>query len=311
MSAPHIPVMLSEMLHALSPRDGGIYVDGTFGAGGYSRAILTAARCKVFALDRDPDTRAFAEALEAEFPGRFVWIVGNFSDMCRLLAAHGVQGVDGVVLDLGVSSMQLDRPERGFSFQKDGPLDMRMGKTGLSAAEFLSAADERAIADVIYAYGEEHASRRIARAIVQARAEAPIETTLRLARIVEQAVGRTGKTHPATRTFQALRIHINDEMGEVERGLEQAQALLSPGGRLVVVTFHSLEDRMVKRFTHSRCGKFGGASRHVPETASSAPAPIFFLPRPEKTKVSAAEAEANPRARSATLRWVEKGRAIV
>lgn len=302
MTAPHAPVMLQEVLTALEPAEGGVFVDGTLGAGGYSRAILKAAHCKVFGIDRDPDTRAFAEQLEREFPGRFAYLVGNFADMCALLASRGVTLVDGIVLDIGVSSMQLDRTERGFSFSKDGPLDMRMGREGASAADLVNSAGEDELADILYHYGEERASRRIAKAIVHARAEKPIERTAGLAEIVRAAAGRADKgKDPATRTFQALRIHINDELGALKSALSAAERLLKPGGRLVVVTFHSLEDRLVKQFAHSRSGKTGGASRHEP-LVRGARLPTFLLPRPEKIKVSDAESAKNPRSRSATLR---------
>jgi 16S rRNA (cytosine1402-N4)-methyltransferase len=279
-----------------------VYVDGTFGAGGYSRAILSAAACTVIALDQDPTTHAFAEKLAAEFGERFVFIAGNFGDMCELLAARGVERVDGVVLDLGVSSMQLDESGRGFSFRHDGPLDMRMGAHGTTAAELVNNAAELELADILYRYGEERMSRRIAKFIVQARAEAPITRTSELAAVVARAVGRTGDKDPATRTFQGIRIHLNDELGALERGLEAAETLLKPGWRLVVITFHSLEDRIVKRFTHSRSGKLEGASRHRPHAAGGGGLPSFSLCRPEKIRVSDEEARANPRARSATLR---------
>ncbi len=302
-ATPHIPVMLPEVLASLAPKDGEIYVDGTFGAGGYSRAILEAAQCHVYAIDRDPDAKAFASVLEREFPDRFAFLVGNFSDMCALLAAKGISAVNGVVLDIGVSSMQLDRAERGFSFRQDGPLDMRMSQSGISAADLVNNLEEAEIADLLYLYGEERASRRIARAIVEARAVAPIERTSQLRDICARVLGRSGDTDPATRSFQALRIRVNDELGELERGLTQAERLLAPKGRLVVVTFHSLEDRIVKRFTHSRCGKLGGVSRHMPDiSGGGATLPAFFLPRPEKLKASNEEARRNPRARSATLR---------
>ncbi|MBY0408322.1 MAG: 16S rRNA (cytosine(1402)-N(4))-methyltransferase RsmH [Rickettsiales bacterium] len=307
----HAPVMLKEMLAWLAPKDKGVYVDGTFGAGGYSRAILDAADCRVFAIDRDPSTKEFADKLEAEFPGRFVWLLGNFSDMCSLLALHGVEEVDGIVLDLGVSSMQLDQGARGFSFKKDGPLDMRMGNEGANAADVVNTASEAELADILHYYGEEKAARRIAAAIVKARAEAPITTTKQLATIIHTALGgQHGKTDPATRSFQALRIHVNREFESLESGLEAAEDLLAPGGRLVVVSFHSLEDRIVKRFTHSRCGKIGESSRHAPEMvmvnqpAKGREAPRFFLPKPEKRTASEAELDANPRARSATLRMM-------
>ncbi|MDX2113343.1 MAG: 16S rRNA (cytosine(1402)-N(4))-methyltransferase RsmH [Alphaproteobacteria bacterium] len=300
---PHHPVMLAEMLEWLRPQDNEVYIDGTFGAGGYSRAILAAADCQVYAIDRDPSTKRFAETLEQEFPGRFVWILGNFADMCSLAAMHGVRRADGVVLDLGVSSMQLDQAERGFSFKKDGPLDMRMGEDGLSAADVVNEASESELADILYYYGEEKAARAIARAIVAERAKAPILRTQQLAAIVRGVLGgKHSKSDPATRSFQALRIHINQEFESIERGLVAAGSLLSPGGRLVVVTFHSLEDRLVKRHYHSRCGRLGEPSRHVPMHAAANEAPHFFLPRPEKKTASEAEINDNPRARSATMR---------
>lgn len=304
MSA-HAPVLLKEMLDWMAPKDRGIYIDGTFGAGGYSRAILKAANCHVFAIDRDPSTREFAQALEQEFPDRFVWILGNFSDMCSLVASHGVGEVDGVVLDLGVSSMQLDQPQRGFSFRGDGPLDMRMSKAGVSAADVIHSASETELADILYYYGEEKAARRIAKAIVAARAQAPIASTKQLADIIRSTLGHKGeKTDPATRSFQALRIHVNQEFEAIESGLKQAERLLAPGGRLVVVSFHSLEDRLVKRFYHSRCGRLGEHSRHLPSAQKASGAPHFFLPKPEKRIASDAELAENPRARSATMRMM-------
>ncbi len=276
----HKPVMLNEMLSCLEPKNDGVYIDGTFGAGGYSRAILRAADCRVFAIDRDPSTRTFAERLEQEFPDRFIWLLGNFCDMCSLVSMHGVHAVDGIVLDLGVSSMQLDQAERGFSFRHDGPLDMRMSDAGTNAADVVNAASESELADIFYYYGEEKAARRIAHAIVAARVAAPITRTHQLADIIRKAVGgKHGKTHPATRSFQGLRIHLNQELESLENGLKQAETLLAPGGRLVVVTFHSLEDRIAKRFTHSRCGKLGEYSRHLPEYSARRMrgcSPLFF-----------------------------------
>lgn len=301
----HKPVMLSEMLDWLAPKDDGVYIDGTFGAGGYSRAILRAANCRVFAIDRDPSTRRFAQRLEEEFPGRFVWLLGNFSDMCALVAMHGIHEASGIVLDLGVSSMQIDQAQRGFSFRQDGPLDMRMSDTGLTAADVVNQSSESELADIFYYYGEEKAARRIARAIVNGRSEKPIATTSQLADIIRQCVGgKHHKSDPATRSFQGLRIHINQEFEAIENGLKAAEGLLAPGGKLVVVTFHSLEDRMVKRFTHSRCGKLGEHSRHLPEKAGGADAPHFFLPKPEKRTAGKQELEENPRARSATMRML-------
>lgn len=304
---PHKPVMLDEMLEWLEPRTGGVYIDGTFGAGGYSRAILKAADCHVYAIDRDPTTREFAKHLEQEFPDRFVWILGNFADMCALAAMHGVGEVDGIVLDLGVSSMQLDQRERGFSFRTDGPLDMRMSNEGLSASDIVNNASESELADIFYYYGEEKAARKIAHAIVTARATAPINSTYRLAEIIRPAVGgKPGRTDPATRSFQGLRIHVNQEFEAIEQGLQGAEHLLAPGGKLVVVTFHSLEDRIVKRFTHSRCGKLGEHSRHLPQQQMAANAPAFFLPKPEKRTAGEQELAENPRARSATMRMMER-----
>jgi len=304
-AAAHYPVMLPEMLDWLAPKQGGIYVDGTFGAGGYTRAILSAADCRVFSIDRDPSTERFADELKQSFPDRFVWLLGNFGDMCELLAAQGVAQVDGVVLDLGVSSMQIDEASRGFSFRFDGPLDMRMSGQGMSVADVVASADEAELADILYYYGEEKMSRAVARAIVAARNETPITRTSQLADIIRSVVGRGAqKTDPATRSFQALRIHVNQEFQAIDSGLAAAEKLLAPGGRLVVVTFHSLEDRIVKRFTHSRCGKLGESSRHLPEKAMSQ-APRFFCPKPEKRTASEQELAQNPRSRSATMRMME------
>lgn len=303
----HKPVMLNEMIDWLAPRDNGVYIDGTFGAGGYSRAILRAADCQVFAIDRDPTTKKFAEKLEQEFPNRFVWLLGNFSDMCSLVAMHGIHAVDGIVLDLGVSSMQLDQPERGFSFRQNGPLDMRMSDQGTNAADVINTASESELADIFYYYGEEKAARRIAHAIVNARAIAKITGTHQLADIIRSVVGgKPGKTDPATRSFQGLRIHVNQEFEAIENGLKAAETMLAPGGRLVVVTFHSLEDRIVKRFTHSRCGKLGEHSRHAPVQRAAVNAPSFFLPKPEKRTASEQEIAENARARSATMRMMSR-----
>jgi len=301
----HRPVMLNEMLDWLAPKDNGVYIDGTFGAGGYSRAILRAANCRVFAIDRDPSTRTFAERLEHEFPNRFVWLLGNFSDMCSLVSMHGIHQAGGIVLDLGVSSMQIDQAQRGFSFKNNGPLDMRMGGEGPTAANVINDSSEGELADIFYYYGEEKAARKIAKAIVAARAITPITTTSQLAEIIRGVVGgKHQKTDPATRSFQGLRIHINQEFEAIESGLKAAEDLLAPGGRLVVVTFHSLEDRLVKRFTHSRCGKLGEHSRHMPERADEREAPHFFLPKPEKRTPSAEEIDSNARSRSATMRML-------
>ena len=298
-AAPHVPVLLDEVIAALSPKAGEIHVDGTFGAGGYTKAILeTGAR--VIAFDRDPDAVREGSILADESGGRLTLVPERFSRMGEALASQGVDSVDGVTLDIGVSSMQLDRPDRGFSFQLDGPLDMRMSQEGRSAADFLNEADESEIADVIYTYGEEPKSRRIARAIVAAR---PIERTAQLAEVVRKALGHHPgmKKDPATRTFQAIRIYLNEELQELEGGLAAAEYVLRPGGRLAVVTFHSLEDRVVKRFLRERSGAVPAASRHLPVQANDGPSPTFeAVAKP--VRPSEAELQSNPRARSATLR---------
>lgn len=307
----HVPVMLTEVIDALAPRDGEVFVDGTFGGGGYSRAILDAADCAVWAIDRDAQAVARGRSLEAEYAGRLTVLAGRFGEMDRLLAARGIAHVDGVVLDLGVSSFQIDDAARGFSFQADGPLDMRMGEDGPSAADVVNGMDEDELADIIYEYGEERFARSIARAIARAREEAPIRTTGALADIVRRIVrarrgGGHDKIDPATRTFQALRIHVNDELGEITRGLAAAERILRPGGRLVVVAFHSLEDRSVKTFFSVRCGSRARPSRHQPSLSSRGTAreaaPTFHLIRRGALKPGAAETDSNPRARSARLR---------
>ncbi|WP_370174144.1 16S rRNA (cytosine(1402)-N(4))-methyltransferase RsmH [Sphingobium abikonense] len=294
--APHIPVLLDEVLDALAIAPGEIHVDGTFGAGGYSSAMAKAG-ARVFAFDRDPDAIREGQAL-ADAHG-ITLIPGEFSRMAQLLAERDVDRVAGVTLDIGVSSMQLDRPERGFSFQADGPLDMTMSQGGMSAADFLNTAPEEDIADVIYRYGEEPRSRRVARAIVEAR---PLERTAQLAAVVRKALGHKphDKKDPATRTFQAIRIHVNRELEELERGLEAAEELLEEGGRLAIVTFHSLEDRIVKQFLRNRSGGEGAGSRHLPERAAG-PQPTFAKPA-KPVRAGDAELARNPRARSATLR---------
>ncbi|SLN37209.1 16S rRNA (cytosine(1402)-N(4))-methyltransferase RsmH [Oceanibacterium hippocampi] len=297
----HEPVMLGEVVTALAPRDGAVYVDATFGGGGYSRAILEAARCRVVGIDRDPAARPRAEALAAEFGDRLEFVEGCFGDMERLLGALGIEAIDGVAFDFGVSSFQIDQAERGFSFSKDGPLDMRMGADGPTAADIVNELSEGELADIIYRYGEERRSRAVARAIVASRAEAPIRTTRALAALVARVVRKSGDIHPATRTFQSLRIHVNDELGEIERGLAAAERLLRPGGRLVVVGFHSLEDRIVKRFLIARAGLAGRPSRHQPDLPP-AQAPSFELLHGGVTKPGAGETARNPRARSARLR---------
>ena len=299
-AAPHVPVMLDEVLNALAIAPGETHVDGTFGAGGYTKAILESGAARVFAFDRDPEAVLSGKELAASSGGRLTLVPECFSRMRQALSDHGVDAVDGVTLDVGVSSMQLDRPERGFSFQADGPLDMRMGQAGRSAADFLNEADESEIADVIFHYGEEPKSRRIARAIVAAR---PVSRTGELAEIVRKAAGHKpgAKKDPATRTFQAIRIHVNEELQELEGGLAAAEQVLAPGGRLAVVTFHSLEDRIVKRFLKARSGALPSGSRHLPAANDTRPASTFeAVARP--VRAGEAEVAANPRARSATLR---------
>ncbi len=311
MPAPHIPVMCEEVVRHLAPRPGGTYVDGTLGAGGYSRALLAAADCRVFGIDRDPEAISAARRLEAASEGRLTLVEGRFGDMAELLGARGVSAVAGVALDLGVSSMQVDTPARGFSFRHDGPLDMRMSGDGPSAADVVNAASESELADILFTYGEERQSRRIARAIVRARANGRIERTGQLADIVRRALGPAAareKIDPATRTFQALRIHVNDELGELQRGLAAADTLLAPGGRLAVVSFHSLEDRTVKEFLRARAGEGPRPSRHAPgaHKDDDAARPGWRIVTRRPVTPGAAECAVNPRARSARLRVGEK-----
>jgi 16S rRNA (cytosine1402-N4)-methyltransferase len=290
----HVPVMLAEVLEALAPRDGAQYVDGTFGGGGYASAILEAADCRVLGIDRDPDAIARGQALVERFGGRLTLVQGEFSRMDEF-----TQATDGVVLDLGVSSFQFDQPARGFSFREDGPLDMRMSLSGMSAADVVNGIDKRSLTQIIARFGEEKNARRIARAIIAAR---PVTGTAQLAAIICEAQGPAAlrhAIHPATRTFQALRIHVNDELGELERGLDAALDILNPQGRLVVVSFHSLEDRLVKRFLTERSTTAPRASRHAPVGAPARAAKFNLLPR---RMPSADELANNVRARSATLR---------
>ena len=305
--AAHKPVMLDEVLAAIAPRDGAIYVDGTFGGGGYSRAILDSARCRVCGIDRDPAVEPAAAALGKRYADRFLFVAGRFGDMAALLAERGIGEVDGVALDVGVSSMQLDSAERGFSFRADGPLDMRMSSAGRTAADVVNEESEDGLARIIRDYGEERRARRVARAIVAARREARIDRTAVLAGIVRRAVGRTGGggrdgIDPSTRTFQALRIYVNDELGELARGLGAAETLLRPGGRLAVVTFHSLEDRAVKRFLVERSAARPRPSRHAPDAETAGHSAKFRLLGRRVVRPGAAEIDANPRARSARLR---------
>ncbi|MGE3142720.1 MAG: 16S rRNA (cytosine(1402)-N(4))-methyltransferase RsmH [Hyphomonadaceae bacterium] len=302
----HRPVLLGEALAALDVRPGGLYVDATFGGGGHARAILEAADCGLIAIDRDPDALARAGPLQAVFGQRLQLAAGRFGAMAELIDAR----VDGVVLDLGVSSFQLDEAERGFSFQADAPLDMRMEKAGPSAADAVNALSEAALSDLLKGFGEEAEHRRVARAIVAARAAAPITRTGALAELVERALGgrRGRRTHPATRTFQALRMLVNDELAELARALAGAETLLKPGGRLAVVSFHSLEDRLVKSFLLARSGGGGHGSRHAPE-APAGPPPSFTLETRRIITPGDCEIETNPRARSAGLRWAVRTQA--
>lgn len=294
--APHIPVLLRPLLEAVAPVDG-VWIDGTLGAGGYTRGLIEAGAVQVVGIDRDPLAISMAAEWGGTYGERLRVVQSTFSEM-----DEHVEGVDGVVLDLGVSSMQLDLAERGFSFMKDGPLDMRMSQSGQSAADLVNEADEATLADILYLYGEERASRRIARAIVAARAEAPLTTTLELAAIVERCLprGKPGQAHPATRSFQALRIAVNDEYGQLVEGLEAAERALKPGGQLAVVTFHSVEDRIVKRFLQAKSDTGGGGSRYAPET--HARDPQFTLKSRKAIAPDASELAQNPRARSAKLR---------
>jgi 16S rRNA (cytosine1402-N4)-methyltransferase len=313
--------MLTEMLATLNPRDGAVYLDGTFGGGGYARAILDRAQCHVWAIDRDETAIARGAGMAAQYRGRLHLLHGRFGDMLTMLTEAGVHALDGIVLDIGVSSFQIDDPARGFSFMADGPLDMRMGRhgptstpdigatvVGTTAAILVNTLSERDLADLLFQLGEERASRRVARAIVAARAEAPIITTGRLASIIRAVLppDRSGH-HPATRSFQALRLSVNDELGEIERGLAQAARLLSPGGRIVVVSFHSLEDRIVKRFMTEVSGRMPAPSRHDPRglTQANAASARFRLVTPKPLRPGASEIAANPRARSARMRAIE------
>jgi len=303
----HIPVMLTEVIEALAPRTDAAYLDATFGGGGYAAAILDAALCTLWAIDRDPDAIARGAALAQRHPGRLHLLHGSFGDMVDLLAAQGVTRLDGIVLDIGVSSYQIDDPARGFSFRADGPLDMRMDRAGPTAADLVATLPESELADTLFQFGEERLSRRIARAIVQARAVSPITTTAQLAAIIRRVVPKDGSgIDPATRSFQALRIRVNDELGQIERALDQAASLLAPGGRLVVVSFHSLEDRIVKRFMADAAGRTPAPSRHDPRGLALRPASAFRLLHARPRRPSEAETAINPRARSARLRAIER-----
>ncbi len=301
----HVPVLVDEVVSGIAPAADKVYLDATFGAGGYSRALLEAAHCQVVAIDRDPEAVRRAAPLIRNYAGRLSVIEGRFGDMERLLAALGVATLSGVALDLGVSSSQIDEADRGFSFRNDGPLDMRMGSSGVTAADLVNSLTETALADIIFNYGEERLSRRVARAIVAARQLAPITRTGELAAVVRRVVPTVGGIDPATRTFQALRIEVNDELGEIDRGLSAAERLLVPGGRLAVVAFHSLEDRRAKEFLRCRSSDAPRGSRHLPATGVGA-APSFRLLSRKPIVPSPAEISRNPRARSARLRVGER-----
>lgn len=300
----HVPVMLCEVLQAVAAKDGDIVIDGTFGAGGYSRGILGAAKCRVVALDRDPDVQLLADALARETPGRFLFLPGRFGAMLSLLNRAGIEKVDAMVLDIGVSSMQLDQGERGFSFRADAPLDMRMERAGISAYDVVNSYSESELVKILREYGEEKNAKRIAHEIMMERSIGKITTTKQLAAIVDRVSFKRGHTkiHPATRTFQAIRIEVNQELAELRAALDASLALLKPGGRLVVVTFHSLEDRIVKQFVQSHSDKAQGASRHVPLALV---APQHNAPFSKVSRVLPSEDEIaqNVRARSATLRY--------
>jgi 16S rRNA (cytosine1402-N4)-methyltransferase len=307
-AGPHIPVLLDEVIQALAPAGDGLVIDGTFGAGGYTRALLAAdPALRVMAIDRDPRAIAAGQPLVAEAAGRLTLVPGRFGDLDTLADEFAEGPVSAVVLDIGVSSMQLDTPERGFSFRFDGPLDMRMGGDGPSAADLVNETEEAELADIIYHYGEERRSRAVARAIHEARRRGPIETTAQLAEIVAGVVRAEpgSHIHPATRTFQGLRIAVNDELGELVRALHAAERVLAPGGRLAVVTFHSLEDRIVKQFFAARSGRAAQGSRHLPGSTVAEPRSLSPV---TKGPVLPGEAELarNPRSRSAKLRAVAR-----
>ncbi|MBL1422632.1 MAG: 16S rRNA (cytosine(1402)-N(4))-methyltransferase RsmH [Alphaproteobacteria bacterium] len=299
---PHYSVLMAEVLDTLAAKDNEVIVDGTFGAGGYSRNILNAAEVKLYAIDRDPNAVAAADAMKAEYTDRFEFLQGQFGDMQSLLADVGVERVDGIVLDIGISSMQIDQAERGFSFMREGPLDMRMSVAGMSAADVVNKFSEAELARIFYILGDEKRSYPIAGAIVRQRAEKPFETTLELANLVENTIKKgKSKIHVATKVFQALRIFVNQELAELVKSLNAAEALLKPGGRLVIVSFHSLEDRIVKNFLKSRTGNVSAPSRHVMVVEELAQSSFTLINRKVITATKE-ELEVNIRSRSAKLR---------
>ncbi len=301
----HIPVMLDEVIKYLNPQDNEVYVDATFGNGGYTTAILEAANCRVIAIDRDPTVLHRVQELKEKYQDRFEFKQGRFGNIDTLIDAH----VDGFVFDIGVSSMQLDNADRGFSFSKEAPLDMRMSLKGTSAADIVNGMEEKELADLIYLYGEEKKSRQIARKIVEARKNKPIETTTELAEIIYSIIHKNfGQINPATRTFQALRIAVNEELFELEKGLEHSSKLLKPQGRLVVVDFHSLEDRIVKKFFNDKSGKNKGVSRYMPQIINNTD--MVFKHISKAIMPTQAECDINPRARSAKLRYAIKNEGV-
>ena len=303
----HIPVLLNEVVEGLALKDGGRYVDGTFGAGGYTVAMLNAAQCTVWAVDRDPEALERGKVLSEAFPGRLHLLPGRFGDLADLLLEQGINAIDGLALDLGISSMQVDDRSRGFSFLRDGPLDMRMEKTGMSAADAVNTLPESDLADIIKRYGEERHARRVAHAIVRARKNRPFSRTIHLADTIRAEVRRSlDGIDPATRTFQALRIFVNDELGELERGLSGAERLLSEHGRLAVVSFHSLEDRIVKTFIRDRSGRSPNPSRHRPAANDGRKIATFEMVNARASTPAKREVRDNPRARSARLRVAER-----
>lgn len=306
IDSPHYSVLMAEVLETLAPQDGDLIVDATFGAGGYSRNILNHANCKVIGLDRDPNARLAAHKLAADYGDRFEFLSGQFGDMQSLLAVNNTQKLDGIVLDIGISSMQIDQAERGFSFQKDGPLDMRMSEQGMSAADVVNQFSEADLARIFYILGDEKRSYPIAGAILRKRVEKPFETTLELANLIEKTIKKgKSKIHPATKVFQALRIFINEELAELVKALNAAEQLLKPNGRLAVVSFHSLEDRIVKNFLKLRTGNVSAPSRHV-MVVQEQEKPSFTLINRKVITATSEELDVNIRSRSAKLRAAKR-----